>query len=387
MRYSRLVIGLLLIVLALWVIASEQMAGASADAVVNARLSTVRAPIAGTITMQPRALGSSVNRGEEIASVTDPLVDIVRLNDLEMERGFAAAEVARLTSHSEDIATQIADLTTRGQAYHTERLAEIETRLSHARTRLALLERGVADDGTLTGLVEDGQSGNQGDPRVAGMALEYARERVAVLEIALRAANADVFLGDGYNDAPYSEQRRNELETSHAALLAELIQASARLDTIAARIGVERQRTTTLGSAALLSTVDGQVWEVLAANGETVQRGQEVLRLMDCGESMVTVSVTESTYNRLNIGDAAVFRLAGDGRAFDATIIRLAGSGAATIYQNLAVAPSQRHLERYDVALLVPALQETPELRCAIGRTGRAFFDTRPLDWLRDLWR
>jgi biotin carboxyl carrier protein len=224
------------------------------------------------------------------------LVDIVRLNDLEMERGFAAAEVARLTSQSEDIATQIADLTTRGQAYHTERLAEIETRLSHARTRLALLERGVADDGTLTGLVEDGQSGNQGDPRVAGMALEYARERVAVLEIALRAANADVFLGDGYNDAPNSEQRRNELETSHEALLAGLIQASARLDTIAARIGVERQRTTTLGSAALLSTVDGQVWEVLAANGETVQRGQEVLRLMDCGESMVTVSVTESTY-------------------------------------------------------------------------------------------
>ena len=105
-----------------------------------------------------------------------------------------------------------------------------------------------------------------------------------------------MFLGDGYNDAPYSEQRRNELETSHEALLAGLIQASARLDTIAARIGVERQRTTTLGSAALLSTVDGQVWEVLAANGETVQRGQEVLRLMDCGESMVTVSVTESTY-------------------------------------------------------------------------------------------
>jgi hypothetical protein len=26
-------------------------------------------------------------------------------------------------------------------------------------------------------------------------------------------------------------------------------------------------------------------------------------------------------------------------------------------------------------------------LGCAIGRTGRAFFDTRPLDWLRELWR
>jgi hypothetical protein len=49
MRYSRLAIGLLLIVLTLWVTASEQMTGASADAVVNARLNTLRAPIAGTI--------------------------------------------------------------------------------------------------------------------------------------------------------------------------------------------------------------------------------------------------------------------------------------------------------------------------------------------------
>ncbi|MFN4129698.1 MAG: HlyD family efflux transporter periplasmic adaptor subunit [Paracoccaceae bacterium] len=387
MRYSRLVIGFVLIVLALWVVVSEQMAGASADAVVNARLSTLRAPIAGTIVMQPRALGSSVSLREEIAAVTDSLVDSIRLNDLVMDRGFATAELERLTAQADTVAAQSAGLAERGQIYHAERLAEIEVRLSHAQARLALLEAGVVNGGTLTGLVEAGQSGNQGDPPVAGVALEYARERVDVIEIALRAAKVEVFLGDGYNDAPYSEQRRNELEITHAALLAGIEHASARLATLDARIGTERQRTTALGGAALASTVNGQVWEVLAANGETVQRGQDVLRLLDCDAPMVTVSVTESTYNRLTIGDAAVFRLTGHGSTFAATVIRLAGSGAATVYQNLAVAPSQRHLERYDVALLVPALQEAPDLRCAIGRTGRVFFDTRPLDWLRNLWR
>ena len=387
MRYSRLVIGLILIVLALWVVVSEQMAGASADAVVNARLSTLRAPIAGTIVMQPRALGSSVSLREEIATVSDPLVDIIRLNDLVMERGFAAAEVDRLTAQAEAVAAQIDGLATRGRTYHAERLAEFESRLSHARARLALLENAVADDGTISGLVEDGQSGNQGDPPVAGIALEYARERVAVLEIALRAANADVFLGDGYNDAPYSEQRRSELETSHTSLLADVNYATSRLVTIEARIGTERQRTTALGGATLSSTVNGQLWEMLVVNGETVQRGQDVSRLLDCDSTMVTVSVTESIYNRLSIGNSAVFRLSGDRGSFAATVIRLAGSGAATVYNNLAVAPSQRHLERYDVALVVPGLQEAPDLRCAIGRTGRVFFDVRPLDWLRDLWR
>ncbi|MBC7739123.1 MAG: hypothetical protein H7245_18365, partial [Candidatus Saccharibacteria bacterium] len=53
MRYFRLVLGSLIIVLAVWLIVGEQMAGASADAVVNARLSMLRAPIAGTIDMPP----------------------------------------------------------------------------------------------------------------------------------------------------------------------------------------------------------------------------------------------------------------------------------------------------------------------------------------------
>lgn len=117
-----------------------------------------------------------------------------------------------------------------------------------------------------------------------------------------------------------------------------------------------------------------------------MQRGDAVARLLDCGSTLVTLSVTESVYNTLNVGDAALFRLRGETGNFDATVLRLAGAGAATFYRNLAVAPSQKHLERYDVTLLVPGLAADPELRCAIGRTGRVFFDRRPLDWLRSLW-
>lgn len=387
MRYFRLVIGSLVIVLAIWLIVGEQMTGASANAVVNARLSTLRTPIAGTITMQPRALGSSVSIGEEVASVTDPLVDSVRLNDLEMERGFLVAKLPRLETQSEAVAAQIAGLVDQLRVYQAERNTEIVARLSHAKFRLGLLERGAVADDELTGLVEGGQSGNPSDPRVPEIALDYARERVALLEIALRAARADVFLGNGYNDAPFSEQRRTELESAHAGLVAELVEAEARLAAVETRIEAERRRTTTLGGAVLAATVNGQVWEVIAANGETVQRGQDVLRLLDCDAPLVTLSVTESAYNRLRIGDSAVFRLNSDGRSLPASVIRLGGEGAAKFYQNLAVAPSLRHLERFDVALLVPAMQSDPDLRCAVGRTGRAFFDTRPMDWMRNLWR
>lgn len=100
----------------------------------------------------------------------------------------------------------------------------------------------------------------------------------------------------------------------------------------------------------------------------------------------MTLSVTEEVYNRLRIGDTGEFRLAGNGETYSGTVSRLAGSGAATIYRNLAIAPRQRHLERYDVAVTVPRLATDPDLRCPIGQTGRVFFEARPLDWLRDLF-
>lgn len=152
------------------------------------------------------------------------------------------------------------------------------------------------------------------------------------------------------------------------------------------RINVERLRVNRLASSKLISNVDGTVWEVLTANGETVERGEPLMRLVNCTSTIITLSVAESVYNRLKIGDLAKFRVSNDQKVLEGTITRLAGSGAETIYRNLAVAPSERHLQRFDVTLVVPAIREDPALACAIGRTGRVFFEARPLDFLRNLW-
>ena len=140
-------------------------------------------------------------------------------------------------------------------------------------------------------------------------------------------------------------------------------------------------RVNALAGGDIASPVAGVLWEVLESDGVTVQRGDPILRIANCGAVLVTLSVTERVYNDLTIGQAAEFRISG--RLFDATVARLGGAGAERLYGHLAVAPSREHLERYDVALLVPGLAADPDLGCVIGRTGRAFFERRPLDWLR----
>jgi multidrug resistance efflux pump len=228
-----------------------------------------------------------------------------------------------------------------------------------------------------------GQTDNPGGPLLNGVALEYAREPVATLEIALDAAKQGVFLGDGYNDASWSEQRRSDLLAQGANYASALKEAQAKFAAVVARVQAERLRVNRFSEVSLKAPVNGLFWEFVASNGEDIQRGDAVLKMVDCSSALVTLSVTENIYNSLSVGDAARFKPNGDNRTFDGTVARLAGTGAQSIYMILAVAPSQRHLERFDVALTVPALRADPALACAIGRTGRVFFQDRPLDWFR----
>ncbi|SLN60321.1 HlyD family secretion protein [Roseivivax jejudonensis] len=386
MKVFRLLTGLVVVAVALWIIVGEQMSGASANAVVNARVTTVRSDVAGDLALPERALGSLVTAGESVASVTDTLVDTVRLNDLKMERSFAEAEIAHAASMIEEVRAIRAALLDRTKTYREERLAELRTRLDHARARLGILEAGGVPDAETQEIIDGFDTDAARIPFAplrSDLAIDHARERVEVLEIAVRAAEQGVFLGDGYNDAPNAEQRAVELQSQLAGLEVDRARAEARLATLDQRVQREQVRVTRLGGGDITAPVNGRYWEVLQADGVTVQRGDPILRLVDCDSTFVTLSVTERIYNTLRIGQPASFRMQGDGRVFDATIARLAGSGAETVYRNIAVAPSQRHLERYDVALLVPALNADAELGCAIGRTGRAFFDRRPLDGIR----
>lgn len=396
MRLTRLIIGFLVILIAVLVIAGEQLSGASADAVINARLTTIRAPVAGRLTLKTRPLGSRVSEGEALGSVQDAIADDIRLNDLIRERAFAAAEIERLEQTIDAIEAAVGGLRQRARTYRDERIRQLEAQLQSARSQIAVAQERVEE--AQAAFDRSQQLNERGletsaaferiraSQRVAELELEDARQRATVAEIVLRSARRGTFLGDGYNDAPYSEQQISELSLRLAELKADLDAEQARVEALDRRIDAERRRVSRLATAELTSNVDGRVWEVLAADGETVQRGQDVMRLIDCGSTMVTLSVSENVYNRLELGDVAQFRVNADGRTFEGTVTRLAGSGAATIYRNLAIAPSERHLERYDVTLLSPALRGDGELGCAVGRTGRAFFEARPLDFLRRLW-
>ena len=396
MKAIKIFVGLSLIVLAVFVIFKEQMAGVSADAFVNARISTTRAPIAGTFQLVARPLGARISRGDTLGAISDPLADDVRLADLTQERAKTLAEIDRLARMRVEIQNAIEDLRANAASHRKERIeqlralvqsAEASSAAAEARLRYAQLSldraRRLSKQGIRTGeSLDEAQSSAE----VAALTLRSATETSRVARINLAAAERGILLGDGYNDTPSSGQRISELEARRAEIEANAEAQSAAFNALESRIRAERLRVNQLTSTTLKTNVSGLVWDYQAVSGEVVQRGQNLLRLVDCDSAIVTLSVTERVFNRIRIGSSATFRMTGSSRLLQGTVTRLAGSGAATVYENLAIAPSERHLGRFDVTLDVPALREDDSLRCLVGRTGRVFLESRPLDWLRRFW-
>lgn len=392
-RWVKMTVGIALVGAGGYVVVGEQMAGVSADAVINAQLVTVRAPVDGVLELATRSLGTRVTGGERLGAIADPRPDETRLIDLRRSEASVRGDIQRLDDLTATLGVSRDAYLAQSEAYAGGRRQQLEARLAEARAQLeAALARMRESDATMRRANDLTRSGIQtavdfnrarAGFEVNSQEVEAARNRIRSLSVELEAARQGVYLGDGTADAPSSLQRVREIEQRIGELTAERRERERRCEMLAGQIVEERVRLGLFRESQLAAPARGLLWEIMTGNGEYVRRAQDLLRLVDCTTTVVTASVRESVYNRLSLGDPVRFRLLGDGRVFEGAIARLAGSGAETIYRNLAVGPSLEHLKRFDVTIIVPDLAADPQQGCAIGRTGRAIFSSRPLDWWR----
>jgi multidrug resistance efflux pump len=395
MKLISLILGILLISVGGYVLIGEHLSGVSADAKINAQLATVRAPIRGRLTLQQAGVGSRVWRDQIIATIEDERIDTTRLSDLQQTEVTLTAEKARLTAQQDSLTEMHRALTEHARGYKEGRIKQLHARIAEAETqKLAAIARLTEQQAALHRANDLNVRGVQtaanlektkAAHEIATEELKAANQRITYYNIELEAAEKDTFLGDSYNDAPYSMQRLREIDLRLAELRAEHASIAERLNQAKAQVNAELERLNRLRNAELTSPVQGLLWEYRAGGGETINAGSDIVRLVDCDTVMITSTVSERLYNRLKLGDTAQFRLLGTSKLFEATVTRLAGSGASTIYENVAIAPSKEDLTRYDVTLSAPALKRDPELGCSVGRTGRVTFSGSPLDRVRQL--
>ena len=352
---------------------------ASVEAVVNARILFIRAPIEGYLDEAPGVASQwSAADAAPTLVIANPDADRAPLASVTRELGDIEDRIEANARERTSLKGALAELDAQVAAFRSARLAVLDKRLAglSAEADAASLRAGEADaqwrrTRALRAVGAAAVATEQHwetEARATALAAQSAAFKASETQVERDALAKGAFVGDEYNDTPNSDQTARDLRLKLDALegnAATLARAKARLDG-------ERQAEAALYARRARSTVAlppvGRVFEALAARGEHVAKGQELMRIMDCASAIVSADVEESVYNRLRIGEKATFAPADGSAPIVGEIVNLTGANAAP--GDYAISPASLHKSPFYVTVALPQA----EAHCAVGRTGAVTF-------------
>lgn len=375
-------IGVGLVVVFGWMPLQTLLVASSVEAVVNSRIVTVRSPIDGVVAAAPGDFTRwSAAKGAPTLRIADDKADRVRLDDLRRRLADIEDERPSLERRLELAQSSLDDLTKQTQQFTEGRIRQLNARVSALSHDLAAAtaraEEADAAMDRANALIKSGamtvaETGRlRRDKTVAAEEEAAARQRLEEASVEIDAASHGYFLGDSYNDRPNSAQRAEEMRLRVGDIDAELQAHDARTLSLRADIAEEMERYKKRSDVEVALPASGRVWEVMTAPGEHVNRGQDLMRIVDCASAVVTANVSESVYNRLQIGSPVIFRPSAGGDDYAGTVVNLTGAAGAP--GNFAILPTLLLKEGYHVTVAVPGIAENGE--CDVGRTGRVIFE------------
>ena len=367
-----------------WTPLQRLFATTSTEAVTNAHVIILRAPIDGEVSAQTGnlVLGKLVRTGDELLTLKNPRSDSSLVDSLRRAKQDLTTTISVLTEKKRVLEVHRFKLTAQKERYRssrveqlTERIGEIEAGIASAKAQHEMDKKALTRARTLyakgtvaEALVEKAVR----DESVALEATNAQLKRLRATQVELAAAQQGTFVSDGYNDTSESAQRGLEVELQLAEVNTRLTGALKELSDIDLQISRETKRFEARTTASIRSNISGRVWEVMTAPGEHVNAGQELVRLLDCSNAMVTASVSQTVFDKLRIGQTATFKPSGGGVEVKGWIVGL--SGLASVASNDAIQPTALSGAPYHVTLRFPALGDKES--CQVSRPGLVTFNT-----------
>jgi len=392
LKIRRLLLGLLLIALAAFFLLGEHLAEGSKSAVLNARKVTVRTPIEGILETEHRTVHQGITRNEVLGVTLDPSPDDRYLHQLQTRREFLEADHEELFRERANLQRQREFLLQRQAGFLALKAKHLregqDVRVAQEAQAAALLQLRVAERQRAENLAAHGAETSlrletaQAEEEAARQQLAQRQAEVARIQTEREAVAAGFNLDPGRADLGGSAAEIFQIEKRLAALDSEERGLLRRIASLDRELETARRSVRRDARFDLISPVDGQLWRILADDGERVQPGDPIFELVDCSEMFVTLTVRRAVYQRLEIGDPARFALDG-GPTLEGRVSRLSGLESSLHRTELVSPIPGRAEDRYTVALDLPALSKHPALTCAVGKSGRVYFERRPLDFLR----
>jgi len=378
-RITRIALALAILVAAAAIYGPGLIYTVSSEAVINARVISITAPIGGGIVQAPPAEGTVVEAGTPLLAINNPLVDRSRLIELEARRTRSETELAAQKRLVEELTNQIGRLDEQMKDY----LAATVTRLSLARQEAeadaAAAEASAADaehnyqrkhamQASTTVSLADIDHAQEAAVRTKAIAerTRFTAQRVAA---ELDAAKQGVLVAADRNDVPYSQQRMDEFRARKAEAEVQVATLGARLAELGQQIAAEKAHDAHLTQSDLKAPASGVVWRPLVAQGSTVAQDSPLLTLIDCSKLYATAAFNGRDFDNLHPGRTAIVHVLGTDQNYKATIVDTRAVGGTDAQERFA-APLPKLSDRQILAVLRIAQPQplAQQKYCGVGR-------------------
>jgi multidrug resistance efflux pump len=385
-RRARLVLATTLIGVSAWAFFPHVAFRIAPTAFVNAELVRVAAPMAGRLSRDLPRKGDIIERTITVNLTETLSPDRRHFLDLEQQSTVAKDRTDLAKRQLAEVAKFDGELETRTGSYQSGMIERIGQEIAEAEAEkigcLAEVRQRRDVGSRMEELVKSGYASQIRTAEAFATQeanvtrCEMANAKIERFKIERNSAQTGVFLRDGANDVPYSQQQRDRLVLRRQELETEMLQQTSRQAQIVAEIGGERSRLDQTGHSDVLLRADHVVWSVSASPGATVTEGQTILDLADCAHRFVVVDLPEREFEQIKAGDTAAVRLIGSDDWKQGKIRQVLGSAARTDDRLLA-AQIARPVSS-SIAVEVELLQESSDAErnsfCNIGRMAEVRF-------------
>lgn len=360
----------------------------SIEAVVNAPRLDIIAPFDGVLDSVPAALGRAVPANSLVAQLRrdawSPDADNalgVRVQLLHDRIDIVAQQLETLLELQEDLGT-------RSRQYRQTQVARLTADLGAATAQLR--ERRLALTQAESLRAVDGVPVSELEKTRADVAVADAR--VQQLRAALTSAGRGVVVDESGQDAPYSQQRIDQLTIDIARLRAERDGLKAERAALEASHGTNRALAgadSASGAVALRTPSAGVVWTAPLAAGSRVLKGTTVVSLVDCAQVYLEATVTPRDADHIRVGQTVIVHFAGQTTEYPAQVQSIRGGGLRQEGSSAAqlVTPNRDGDSHVILTFDASGLGQSADNFCHVGRQAKIVFadeaPLRPLTRLR----
>jgi multidrug resistance efflux pump len=386
-RMVRLAVAFAMVALSAWAFLPYVGYRISSSAFVNAELVRVTAPIAGRLTRDLPPKGDFIEQPAPVTLIEAFSRDLRHLLQLTSQHTVAKERADLARKQLAEVAAADVELANRTKIYRDGMIARLGHERDESRAEktgcLAEVEQRREVGSRMEQLVKAGTASQirtneaLASQHATSTRCDMADARLQRLQTEFVSAQDGVFLRDGANDAPYSQQQRDRLLLRRQELETKVLEESLHSSELATEMAEERKRLDRLSHFDLQLPADHVVWSVAASPGATVSEGQTLLDLADCEHRFVVVELPGREFEQIKAGAPAFVRLIGSDDWKQGQVRQVRGSAARADDRLLAAQVPKPDPNSITVEVGLPQdnAQTDRNNFCNIGRLAEVRFE------------